>query len=167
MSDYWFEQRRADAHFARYGTLLGLKPVRVIVTGSRALTDAALVEGALTAARCRFAPQPIVVVHGGADGADELADVLAPTLGMTIERWPADWTGPCRPTCRPGHRRLRQDGAEYCPAAGNYRNQEMVDAGADLVIGFPVGESTGTRDCLRRAKRAGIPAKVYESGDPR
>jgi len=164
MSDYWQDQRYADAHFALHGVLLGLKPARVLVTGSRNLTDADIVTHGLAYAKALFSPRPIVIVHGGADGADSLAHELAPTFGMTWERWPADWTGPCRPSCRPGHRRQRRDGADYCPAAGNYRNQEMVDAGAELVLAFPLGKSTGTRDCIRRAVAAKIPVRVYEQG---
>lgn len=167
MSDHWQRQRYEDAFYAEHGVLLGLKPARILVTGSRALTDAALVEDALAYAKARFSPRPIVVVHGGADGADELAHVLASTFGMTMERWPADWTGPCRDTCRPGHRRKRRDGTEFCPAAGNYRNQAMVDAGAELALAFPVGKSTGTRDAIRRAEKAGIPVRVYEAGGVR
>jgi hypothetical protein len=162
VSDYWQQQRYEDAVFAQHGVLLGLTPARVLATGSRRLTDAALVEDALAFAKAEFSPRPIVVVHGGAAGADELAHVLAPTFAMTTGRWPADWTGPCRSACKPGHRRQRRDGTGYCPAAGNYRNQAMVDAGAELVLAFPVGASTGTRDCMRRAKAAGIPARVYE-----
>lgn len=164
MSAYRQDQRHADAFYAEHGVLLDLTPARVIVTGSRDLTDTALVAEGLAYAQAMFSPRPIVVVHGGAGGADSLAHELAPTFGMTWERWPADWTGPCRPTCRAGHRRRRNDGAEYCPAAGGYRNQEMVGAGAELLLAFPLGRSTGTRDCVRRAEDARIPCKVYEGG---
>ena len=164
MSDCWQQQRYDDAVYAQHGVLLGLEPARVLVTGSRFLTDAALVEDALAYAKSLFSPRPIIIVHRGADGADELAHVLAPTFGMTTERWPAEWNAPCRATCKPGHRRFRHSGTAYCPAAGNYRNQAMVDAGAELALAFPVGKSTGTRDCMRRADKAGIPVRVYESG---
>jgi len=164
VSDYWQQQRYDDAFFAKYGVLLGLKPARVLVTGSRNLTDAALVSDGLAYAQAMFSPRPVVIVHGGADGADGLAHELAPTFGMTRECWPANWKGPCRKTCRPGHRRKRQDGTDFCPAAGNYRNQQMVDAGAELALAFPLGVSTGTRDCMRRAEAAGIPVRTYETG---
>lgn len=36
--------------------------------------------------------------------------------------------------------------------------------GADLMLAFPRGESRGTRDAMARARAAGIPVEVYESG---
>jgi hypothetical protein len=135
---------------------------RILVTGSRAFTDAAMVTEALAAAIARLGPD-LVVVHGAARGADELASVVAPGLGLTQERWPADWTGPCRPSCRPNHRNTRNDGSTYCPAAGTSRNQAMVDAGADLVLAFfaPGYACRGTWDCVRRAEKAGIRVLRY------
>jgi hypothetical protein len=131
---------------------------RILVTGSRNWTDYDVILGALRYAFARF-DGPVTVVHGDAPGADRFAN-LAVTSSFrprgSLERWPANWTGPCRDTCTPGHRKLRAGGANYCPAAGNYRNTEMVAAGADLCLAFPLGRSTGTRDCMRRAKAAGI-----------
>lgn len=132
-------------------------PTRILITGSRVWTNADMMRRALSDA-IGAVSGPVVVVHGAARGADSLAHEIAPGFGphVTCESWPADWDGPCRPACKPGHRRHRQDGAEYCPAAGAYRNQQMIDAGADVVLAFPLNESPGTRDCIRRAERAGI-----------
>jgi hypothetical protein len=33
----------------------------------------------------------------------------------------------------------------------------MVELGADFCIGFPLGESKGTRGCMELARKAGIP----------
>jgi len=102
-------------------------------------------------------------VQGRYLGADWLADWCAITmLGQirwTVERHPARWDAPCRPECRPGHRRSRGRGPEYCPAAGNYRNQEQViDPGLDELLAFyrRGAANVGTADCVRRATRAGI-----------
>lgn len=49
------------------------------------------------------------------------------------------------------------------PAAGPLRNQQMVNEGKQLlaeVFAFPCGESRGTRDCMRKARKAGL--KVTE-----
>lgn len=143
---------------------------RILITGSRRWSAADVMADALANAIARF-DGPVTIVHGAAAGADRLVDALAPTLGarVSVERWPADWTGPCRPGCRPGHRQIRTSGspygggASYCPAAGTYRNAEMVAAGADLCLAFPIGESRGTRDCMRRAEAAGI--EVVNVGD--
>lgn len=141
---------------------------RVIVTGSRVWSDADAIGAALLEAwhdACQVGHDGIVVVHGAAPGADSLADLWAighRGLGVDRDPYPADWSqcGPeCRPECRPGHRRERRGGGEYCPTAGHRRNQAMVDAGALLCLAFPIGESTGTRDCMRRAVAAGIPVR--------
>jgi hypothetical protein len=41
----------------------------------------------------------------------------------------------------------------------------MLDVGRpDLVLAFPLGESPGTRDMIRRAVDAGIRTLVYDGG---
>jgi len=115
--------------------------VRVIVTGSRALTDRDLVWEALAVARWELGP--LIVVHGAAPGADTLAALWVeqhPGLDCAEEPHRADW-------------------ARLGRGAGPIRNQAMVDAGAVLCIGFPVSGSRGTRDCMRRAEAAGIPVR--------
>jgi hypothetical protein len=99
-------------------------------------------------------------------GADWLAEQVAldMELAWSFERYPADWQAECRPQCKPNHRRVRRgETADYCPAVGPYRNQDMVDTGADGWLVFPRegNPSSGTEDCARRAKRAGIVVYRY------
>lgn len=122
------------------------RPARILVTGSRDLADTALVMAALKSAAAEFGPD-VVVVHGAARGADTLADRAAQTLGLKVEPHPADWAGLGR-------------------KAGIVRNAEMVREGADVMLAFPLGESRGTRDAMRRAEAAGIPVRVFEQGAP-
>jgi len=152
---------------------------RILGTGSRLLEDRALVRHALTEqeriAREKGAwRQQILVVHGAQGyidrrtgvtrGADLLVGQEARALGMQVHPVPARWRDPCFSTCKPGHRRIGRDGHDYCPAAGNYRNQCMVDLGPyDICVAFPIGRSTGTRDCMRRAEAAGIGAVTCET----
>lgn len=82
-------------------------------------------------------------MHGGARGADTLASVEAKQWGFNVEVHPADWRS-------------------HGKAAGHRRNAEMVKLGADVCLAFPLGESRGTRGCMRLAEAAGIPVKVYE-----
>ncbi|WP_079674441.1 SLOG family protein [Mycobacteroides abscessus] len=131
----------------------------MLVTGSRNWTDRTRLFLALSVqtALC----DEIVIVHGDATGADALADSFAVNHPRTrAERHPADWGRPCDDRCY--HKpRYRADGSEYCPMAGHYRNQEMVDLGADICLAFPLGKSNGTRDCMRRAAKAGIPVSNF------
>lgn len=112
---------------------------RILVTGSRQWTNVEALEAALTAAWHDVSQLDgtMLVVHGHARGADRLADAWARRNGVEVERHPADWN--------------------LGRGAGPIRNQAMVDAGAHLVLAFSAGAATGTRDCMRRARAAGIP----------
>ena len=116
--------------------------MRILITGSRNWND----ESALLRALCQYTQTPendITVVHGGAKGADACAHKAAKALRLNVRVYPAQWS-------------------EHGKKAGPIRNQQMVDAGADICLAFPLGKSVGTWDCVRRAKAAGIPVKVYE-----
>ena len=138
--------------------------MRVLVTGSRDWKDVRAIEQALLAYHPAdeqgfdLPDKPTLVSGACPRGADRMAETAARFLGWHIERYPADWSAPCRPECKPGHRRptLGGRGGTYCPAAGNYRNQRMVDAGADVVLAFQLNGSRGTQDCIDRAEAAGL-----------
>lgn len=135
---------------------------RVLVTGSRTWRNYAPIAMAL-AQQLRLAEDRcLVVVHGDAPGADTFADHWAghrwTWAEVTAEPHAAKWEDHC-PKC-PGHRRVKKllQDTGYCPAQGGIRNQLMVDLGADICLAFPVGRGwSGTRDCMTRAKKAGIP----------
>jgi hypothetical protein len=122
--------------------------MRIGVTGGRDFVDAGM-------ARWILRQQPDgILVNGGASGADMIcARIWGLEMGRKVETHVAHWYARCRPECRPGHRRVR-DGRSYCPAAGVYRNQEMVDSGLDRVIVFPGGR--GTADMQARCITAGV-----------
>jgi hypothetical protein len=67
------------------------------------------------------------------------------TLGVAVEPHLAHWKG-------------------LGNIAGPKRNQEMVQAGADLCIALhrSIETSKGTRDCVRQALAAGIPVWLIE-----
>lgn len=134
---------------------------RILITGSRSWTDAQLLADTLLDVwhdATQNGHDSIVIIHGTADGADTLAGLWAEGQGLDVETHPADWVT-CAPDCPPGHRRTRARGGEYCPTAGHRRNQKMLDADADLVVGFQRDNSRGTADCLRRARAAGLPTR--------
>lgn len=148
---------------------------RILVTGSGIWTDERKMAGKIIPS---WFSRDDVLVTGHASGADLMAERLwAGALGMTphlaaekghIEIHPADWTAPCRESCRDGHRRWK-NGRAYCPAAGGYRNTEMIALGASVCLAFacrcrkqkckkgPVHYTHGTYDCVTKARRAGIP----------
>lgn len=117
---------------------------RILITGSRNFGsrpgDEALMSNTLWHIQRMLIDQgarDITLVHGAARGADQLAGQIGNALSMRIETHPAQWN-------------------TYGKRAGLIRNQEMVNAGADVVLAFPVGESRGTRHCMRQAHAAGL-----------
>lgn len=140
--------------------------MRLLVTGSREWDHADSIDEVLA----HYVRQAfdkggrLTVVHGKCvKGADALAATWVRIRSrngwpVTQEPHPANWNGPCGPTCRtgPDHRQVK-DGREWCPMAGNRRNQEMVDLGAAVCVGFWRNGSSGTRNCMRAAEKAHIP----------
>lgn len=123
---------------------VGERGGRVLVTGSRAWSDIEAIRFAMIAAWSCMG-RPTLVTGGCPTGADAIAEDIARELAWSIERHPANW-------------------ATYGKKAGPIRNQAMVDLGADICLAFPVGGSRGTRDCVRRARKAGIPVRVWGDG---
>ncbi len=116
---------------------------RLLITGSRSWTDTDTLTTALDQAWRDLGAHPGTVLVCGAcpTGVDAIAAAAWRAWGRPVQECPADWA-------RAGR------------AAGPARNQVMVDAGADLCLAFPLPGSTGTWDCVRRAKTAGIPVRT-------
>jgi hypothetical protein len=131
------------------------------LTGSRRWTDVPLLEDTLLLVwhdALEDGYEGIELIHGDArDGADAMGDAWAIKNGIPRRRCPADWEGPCGPECQPGHRKSKRNGRTYCPLAGHRRNQQIIDEHPVLLVAAQVNNSTGTADCMRRAKAAGIP----------
>lgn len=117
--------------------------MRVIVTGSRKLASKHVVYDALN--KVFDESGPFLLVHGACStGADHHAHVwvelAGSLLGCTEERFPADW--------------------ERGPKAGPERNKRMVEAGANLVLAFPLPGGSGTQGTMKLAEAAGIEVRV-------
>jgi hypothetical protein len=120
---------------------------RLLVTGSRDWTNEAKVAFELGQAVAELSTggEQVMIVHGGASGVDSMVHELARTYGIPTEVHPAPW----RPY------------GIYNPQAGRYRNQLMVDLGADLCLAFIKANSTGASHCAQAAEDAGIPMRIY------
>src|SRR5882757_4993716 len=122
---------------------MGKKMRRVIVCGGREYADAANLRFELDRIIGPYSDgdnynihEDLLVITGGAKGADSLAYEWAMSRGANRIIYPADWK-------------------KHGNSAGPIRNQEMLDEGKpNLVIAFPGG--TGTADMVRRAKAAGV-----------
>lgn len=121
-------------------------PKRILVTGSRDWDDRDVINDALYAVWVEWGrPRDAVLVQGECHlgGADGIAKDIWKRQGLPVESHPAEF-GP------DGH------------VLGPKRNQHMVDLGADVCLAFPLPSSRGTRNCMRLAREAGIPVRVFE-----
>lgn len=109
---------------------------KVIIAGSRDYTDYAhLAESCLFFLKDK-AWEDIEIVSGCARGADRLGEKFADEFGFPVALFPADWE-------------------QHGKTAGFRRNEQMAQY-ADALIAFPLGESRGTRDMIRRARAHGL-----------
>lgn len=128
--------------------------MRILITGSRGWANDLAIQSRLyrVLRTCGVTrpdqPSSLVIVHGDCPtGADAIARAWAESTaevwpGVSHEPHPADW---------------RQFGR----GAGPRRNQEMVQAGAELCLAFIRDRSPGATGCARLALDAGIELHVW------
>ena len=111
---------------------------RVLVCGGRNYNNINMVYKVLCSVLscCRNKGYTLVIIQGGAKGADYMADKWAKENNIKSITFKADWD-------------------KYSKAAGAIRNQNMLNlSNPNLVIAFPGGN--GTKDMINRAKTAQI-----------
>jgi hypothetical protein len=108
----------------------------------------------------------IVIVHGAAPGIDWAFTRACQDLSVKQEAHPARWNELDVPGAVI---RQTKDGTRYNANAAPMRNAEMVAAGAEMCIAFHrrLAWSRRTKDCVRRAIAAGIPAYLIDSEQAR
>lgn len=124
-----------------------LTPVKILVCGSRVWTSEEIIRRHLKTAVAHHHLHPIVVIHGGAAGADTIAEAVALEHGWKVVKVPADW-------------------GAYGKSAGPIRNREMLDLKPDLVLAFAtpsLAASRGTLNCVTEARLRHIPVRVVEA----
>lgn len=118
------------------------KPVfRVIIAGSRHYADYSQLRDVcdnLLADKCQT--HRIVIVSGGAQGADSLGENYARERGYALKRYPAQWD-------------------KYGRAAGPIRNAEMA-RNADALVLFWNGKSRGSLNMKQEAEKIGLPVRT-------
>ena len=114
--------------------------MRVIIAGSRSMTDAAQVTMAI--AQSGFVIRE--VISGGARGVDTLGEAWARTHHIPVRRFPADWQ-------------------RYGKSAGFRRNEAMAHV-ADALIAVWDGSSPGTCHMIAMARRRGLRLFVWQPG---
>lgn len=115
--------------------------MKTIIAGTRTITSLAIVAEAIKASEFDIAE----VVSGGAPGVDALAEKWAEEHGIPVKRFPADWN-------------------RYGRRAGPIRNTEMAGY-AEALIAVWDGQSRGTKNMIRQARKHGLRVFVYLVGD--
>ena len=121
--------------------------MKVLVTGDREWSDIETVVAVLSQL-----PPGTTIIHGACRGADIICAAVAEALGFVVRGYPADWD-------------------RFPKAAGPIRNQQMVDVEhrpvepIDLCLAFhnDIKNSRGTRDMIRRARKAKIEVRLNSS----
>lgn len=106
--------------------------MRVIIAGSRHITDPTLVDRAVAESGFNVT----VVLCGEARGVDSLGRAWATARNIPVESYPADWS-------------------QFGHAAGPRRNRQMA-ANADALILVWDGSSRGSGNMLREARTHGL-----------
>lgn len=145
--------------------------MRVLITGARSLAypedgvRRAFVLVRQTAKAAGYTGRVTMTNGACRTGVDRLVNRLVLEYGWISDPWEARWKE-CSPLCKgkpESHRQPKPDGTEYCPFAGPWRNQRMVDDHKvrpyTMCLALPWiswANSRGTKDCYDRAFRAKI-----------
>jgi predicted Rossmann fold nucleotide-binding protein DprA/Smf involved in DNA uptake len=107
--------------------------MRVIIAGSRGFNDYETLYTNCEEAIHKDPSEEIVIISGGAKGADKLGESYAKSKGYKLEIYPANWDA-------------------FGKSAGYKRNEQMAEK-ADCLIAFWDGTSKGTKHMIDIARR--------------
>lgn len=113
-----------------------MKKLRVVICGSRQVTNPDEVRSAISTAAQKFAAaggEIDVVMSGQAAGPDTIGAYLAEANGIKVEKYPAEWD-------------------VYQRRAGIVRNEKMAET-MDACIAIWDGKSRGTNNMIQLAQR--------------
>jgi len=119
--------------------------VKVIIAGSRSITDLEIVKSAIERAYLYSGILITEVISGCASGVDSLGESWAYLMKIPVKRFRPLWE-------------------RYGKAAGKIRNGEMVKE-AEAAIFVWDGKSKGTKDCIDRAIQAGLKIHIEMPGE--
>lgn len=114
---------------------------RVLIAGCRTFNNYSLAKSFIDVCISRIRiSNDIIIVSGGANGADKLAEIYAAENNLKFECYLPDWE-------------------KYGKSAGPKRNLEMVKK-SDYVICFWDGNSKGTKSTISYSKKYNKPIKI-------
>lgn len=119
---------------------------KVLIFGSRDWSDSGRIEYELIKLIARHGKNRLLIIQGGAPGADTTAGILAHRRSVHVARVDALWDTRYR-------------------SAGPQRNEIMALLAPDEGIGFheDIKKSKGTKDMAKRLERHNIPYRIVSS----
>lgn len=118
---------------------------KVVIAGSRGFSNYKLLKDECDAfLKEKKKEYNIIIVSGGAKGADKLGEKYSVDSGFNLEIYLADWK-------------------KFGKSAGFRRNEQMSKI-ADALIAFWNGESHGTKHMIDICEKKGIEVKVVNYG---
>lgn len=121
---------------------------KVIIAGSRGFSNYKLLkEKCNEYLREKRKEYNIIIISGGARGADTLGEKYAQDEGFSLEVFPANWN-------------------KFGKSAGFIRNEQMAEV-ADALIAFWDGKSNGTKHMIEIMENKKLLVRVvnYETSD--
>lgn len=137
------EGRWVWEHLSNIRKELQEKQLRIIVAGTRDFDDYHFLRGYLNAMRFKYEEKlghTLVIISGGAKGADKLGERWAKEHDISFSVFPADWS-------------------KHGKAAGPIRNTKMAEV-SDALVAFWDGKSRGTKHMIDTAIEKGLMTKV-------
>ncbi|MGW8179818.1 MAG: DUF2493 domain-containing protein [bacterium] len=119
---------------------------KVLVCGDRYWTDRTVIFAALSTYLEELGRDDLLIIQGGAKGADTIARDWARQEGVETLQFDADWQ-------------------QYGRAAGPIRNKKMLVEKPDLVLAFheDIRSSKGTLNMVKQAQKAGVTTVIIGS----
>jgi hypothetical protein len=115
---------------------VGREKMKIIVAGSRSISDEATVHEAILSSGLNFTE----LVSGGAKGVDSTAEALAKEYGLPVKRFLPNWK-------------------KHGKSAGPLRNKQMADY-ADALVAIWDGKSRGTKNMVDTMNKLGKPVHL-------
>lgn len=121
--------------------------MRVIIAGGRDFTNYTYAKEILDKLFRRLNKEKLIIISGGARGADAIGERYAREHNIALEIYEADWN--------------RQPDGSYDKSAGYKRNTQMADVSQALVA-FWDGRSRGTNHMIKIAEAKNLNVRVIK-----
>ncbi len=133
------------------------KKLRIIVAGSRGMTNRYIVYQWLDFLTKNHDPIDIVILNGMAAGPDSFGGDWGKSRGVDVWELPADWDNLDALPCKIG---INRWGKKYNKLAGINRNHDMGDKATHLVV-FNLGVfgTSGSNDMKAYGEKVGLVVK--------